>query len=304
MRRQGGFTMIEVLIVSTLFLVVLTATLASAMNFERLNAHSQQHNTQVEGARRGVDRTMRQLRNLARRIDAPVIYRATATDLIFQTSDPERSWIRHCLQTTEDGRASLWALSARTAINEALAGPCPGTGWLRRDRVTEHVSNYAGGRSVPLFSFVCAQNSPTGCPSTTDDLSRITTVRMDLLVDDLAAKPKEARVTSAVFLRNQNEPPVASFSWKPLGSRLVLLNASASLDPECRTLRFMWFRAPAPAFTCDQPPPAGSILWQGVTLPHTFLSTEGVTGTLRPIELVVCDPGDLQSRTTQQVMIP
>jgi type II secretory pathway pseudopilin PulG len=304
-REEGGFTLAEIMVVSSLFLVVLSATLTAAASFERLNHSSQQVNEQVETARRGVDRSMRQLRNLARRIDEPVIKRAERSDFIFQTSDPERTWVRHCLQQREDGSTWLWALSSPATVSLAMAGPCPGSGWTRRDVVVKNVTNYQGGRSFPMFSYGCVATAPAGCPASASDYGRITSVRMDLLVDDdLTKDPHEARITSAVYLRNQNEPPVASFSWRPIAARQILLNASASFDPEGRTLRFMWFRAPAPTFNCNQQPPTGTLLWQGVTLPHTFLSTEGVAGTLRPLELVVCDPGDLQSRATQQVTIP
>lgn len=304
MSDERGFTLVEIMIVSALFLVVLSATLTAAANFERLNTGSQKLNAQVDHARRGMDRTVRQLRNLARRIDSPVIERATADDFIFQTSDPQRTWVRNCLQARVDGTTVLWSLTTSSAVTDAMRGPCPGSGWTRSDRLAENVTNLAAGRNFPLFRYACVQSAPSDCPASDDDLSRITTVRMDLLLDDnLTTQPKEARVTSGVFLRNQNEPPVARFSWRPLSTRQVLLNASASFDPEGRTLRFLWFRAPAPSFTCDQASPAG-LLWQGVTLPHTFLSTEGASGALAGIELVVCDPGDLQSRATEQVTIP
>lgn len=303
--EQGGFTLAEVVIVSSLFLVVLTATLSAAASFERINHSSQKVNEQVDAARRGVDRSMRQLRNLARRIDQPVINRADRGDFIFQTSDPERTWVRHCLQARDNGDTWLWALSSPAAVSTAMAGACPGTGWTRRDVVVKNVTNEKGGRTFPLFSYACVTGAPASCPAGAADFGRIVSVRMDLLVDDdLTEDPHEARITSAVYLRNQNEPPVASFSWRPTAARQILLNASASFDPEGRTLRFMWFRAPAPAFNCNQQPPTGTLLWQGVTLPHTFLPTEGIAGTLRPLELVVCDPGDLQSRATQQVTIP
>ncbi len=117
MRGQRGFTLAETLIVSTLFLIVLTATLTSVASYNRTNQRDQRHNDQIDRSRRGVDRGVRQLRNLARRINAPVIDRATATDFIFQTSDPERTWVRYCLQTRADGRVWLWGLSSPGAVN-------------------------------------------------------------------------------------------------------------------------------------------------------------------------------------------
>ena len=308
MRRladQRGVSLPELVIVSAIFMIVLFSTRPVAGAFSRVNETTLSREAQIDRARRGMERGMRQLRNLARRINAPVIARATRSDFIFQTSDPERTWMRYCLENHADGDVWLWALATPAAVSSGMSGPCPGTGWTISNVVAQNIANTTPNRDFPLFSYGCVAGAPAGCPSTVGDLNRITSVTMDLWIDeDFDRAPPAARLTSAVFLRNQNEPPVASFSWKPVAPRQVLLNASASLDPEGRTMRFMWFKAPAPAFTCDQTPPLTQLLWQGVTLTHTFLPADGASGTQRAMELVVCDPGDLQSRQTQMVTIP
>jgi prepilin-type N-terminal cleavage/methylation domain-containing protein len=302
---ERGFTLAELAIVSALFLVVLAATLTAAAHYQQLTQDNQTTNVQVDNARGGMEKAMRQLRNLARRIDQPVINRATSSDFIFQTSDPSRTWVRNCLQTRTDGHVWLWSLAMPSTLSSAATGACPGTGWPTRDVVARDVTNTLPGHVRPLFAYGCSAGSPAGCPSTSADLGRITSVTMDLTIDqDLTRPPQEARVTSAVYLRNQNEPPTASFTSRPLASRQVILNASASNDPEGRTLRFMWFRGPAPSFTCDDAVPMSLLLQTGVTMTHTFLATEGAAGTTRPLELVVCDPGGLQARSTNQVAIP
>jgi type II secretory pathway pseudopilin PulG len=305
LRSEGGFTLIETLVCSVIFVAVLTATLDSTALFNRLNHENQQVNDQSDRARRGVDRGMRQLRNLARRIDAPVISRATSSDFIFQTSDPARTWVRYCLETRQNGDVRLWALTTPGSVTTAMSGPCPGTGWPGGQVVSTNVTNTTPQRSIPLFTFSCVAGAPVTCPSSSADFGRIRTVGMDLLVDDNPdTDPPESRVTSSVYLRNQNEPPTAAVSWRPSASRQIILNASASLDPEGRNLRFLWFRAPAPSFTCDLPPALDVMLWSGVTYTHTFLPTEGVPGTQKNMELVVCDPGGLQARATVTVTIP
>jgi hypothetical protein len=302
---QRGFTVAELALVSALFLIVLTATLTAASHYQRLSQDNQKTNVQVDDARRGIEKGMRQLRNLARRIDQPVVNRATSSDFIFQTSDPTRTWVRYCLQTRSDGRVWLWSLAMPSTLSTGATASCPGTGWPSQDVVARNVTNTLPGHIRPLFTYGCSATAPAGCPSSSADLGRITSVTMDLTIDDdFTRAPQEARVTSAVFLRNQNEPPTASFISRPLASRQVILNASASSDPEGRTLRFMWFRAPAPSFTCDDPMPMTSLLQTGVTMTHTFLPEEGAAGTNKSIELVVCDPGGLQSRVTNQVTIP
>jgi hypothetical protein len=248
---------------------------------------------------------MRQLRNLARRIDVPVISRANPGDFIFQTSDPQRTWVRYCLQTRTDGRIWLWALTTPGSVSAAMSGTCPGTGWTRMDAVATNVTNLANNRNFPLFSYQCVKGAPVTCPAGAADYGRIRTVAMDLLLDDnLARDPKEARVSSAIYLRNQNEPPVAAFTSRPAGTRAIILNASSSYDAEGRNMRFLWFKAPAPTFTCDDPPVAAPLLWQGVTMTYTFPQSDGASGTSKTMELVVCDPGGLQARVTASVMIP
>jgi prepilin-type N-terminal cleavage/methylation domain-containing protein len=307
MRRRGedGFTLVEILVVSSLFLVVLAATLSAAASFNRVNITSQSVNDQITRARSGLDRGVRQMRNLARRIDAPVIARASSDDFIFQTSDPQRTWVRYCLQTRPDGKVWLWSLNTPNPVSAEMSGPCPGTGWTRYDAVAENVTNLTAGRNVPLFTFGCVSGAPAGCPVDSTDYGRIRMVSMELLIDDNPrTNPPEARVSSTVYLRNQNEPPTATFTARPAGTRQIILNASASFDAEGRNLRFLWFRAPAPPFTCDLPPIAAPLLWQGVTFNYTFPSSDGPSGTVRAMELVVCDPGSLQARFTANVTIP
>lgn len=304
-REEGGFTLVEMIVVSALFLVVLTATLMSTSNFNRLNVQNQRVNDQTDRARRGVDIAVRQLRNLARRIDVPVIARAQPADFIFQTSDPERTWVRYCLQTRTDGKVWLWSLSSPGAVTTGMSGACPGTGWTGRNSIAHNVTNYADGRTLPLFTYTCVKGQPAGCPASADDFGRIRSVGMDLFLDDNPTrKPEEVRVSSGIFLRNQNEGPIACDTWRPTATRQVILNGSCSQDPEGRNLRLLWFRAAAPAFSCDAVPPANLLLWSGVTYTHTFLPGEGASGTQKAFELVVCDPGGLQARHTTMVTIP
>jgi hypothetical protein len=301
LRSEEGVTLVELMIVCAVFTLILGATLDAGLVSEKLNGQSQNRQYQSDDARIAVNRTMRELRNLARRIDTPVISRATATDFIFQTSDPSRTWVRYCLKATDTG-TSLWTSSSAGALTTAMTGACPGTGWQRAGQVVDGVVNTAPGRDFPLFTYACAAGLPSTCPSTAAELSRILTVTMDLWVEADTGDP--TRVTSTVFLRNQNEPPVAAGSARSLASRQVILNASGSYDPEGRNLRIMWFKTPAPTFTCDDGPPASALLWTGVTLNYTFAATEGVSGSTTSFDLVICDVGGLQARATVQATIP
>jgi hypothetical protein len=66
-------------------------------------------------------------------------------------------------------------------------------------------------------------------------------LRSTVYVDpDPGRKPAETTLTTRVFLRNQNRPPIADFSVTTSANR-VTLNGSASEDPEGKSLTYQWF---------------------------------------------------------------
>lgn len=309
--QEDGFSLIELLIVSTLFLVIAGATLSSFNAFERRTGEGVKVAEQVDIARTSLDRANRQLRNLARRIDVPVIKRALSDDLIFQTSSPEKRWMRYCLQTTAPstpGRSQLYALESNdpsiTEPTAGMMGACPGTGWNRVRLASDYVVNANRSPAEPVFRYQCTDGAPAGCPRPTAleaDSSRLKHIGMTLSVDlNPATRPKEMRVASGVFLRNQNEPPVAAFTWTSLGGRKVLLNGSSSTDPEGRTLRYYFFKGTVPATNfCAGLPDETFTYYTGVAPTYTFQVGE----TKATFTLVVCDAGDLlHTSLPQEVM--
>ena len=306
---QQGFSLVELLLVSALFIVILTATVASMSTFERLNADNRRSDDQVERTRRAVERGARQLRNLASRpaTGAATIARAEPFDFIFQTSDPTRTWQRFCTQPKAGGKVWLWSLAS------AAAAPPPGTGcpgpagsWARRDPVATSVTNLLPGRSEPMFTYgrTCPPPAAAACPTS---LTSITSVHMEVLLDEnLRRDPVEVRVGTGVYLRNQNEMPSAKFTVHAAAiSRTALLNASGSSDPEGRTLRYYWFRTDDyEPFACGSQPKDGTVLGQGVTLHYLFPAADGPAGTRKNITLVVCDPGSLQATYAADVAVP
>ena len=178
-------------------------------------------------------------------------------------------------------------------------GACTSAGWTKATVVAEHVVNESESR--PVFSYLCAVGV-SDCTSGTAVFERITGFHGDLAIDlDPARAPLAMRVSTGVYLRNQNQKPTAQFTVTPLGTQRVLLNGSASIDPEGRTLRFYWFKGSAPTFTCEVGPPQAATFWVSATLSHSFTESPG---TDVPFTLVVCDPGDLQSVQTQTVKVP
>jgi hypothetical protein len=144
--------------------------------------------------------------------------------------------------------------------------------------VADHVVNPA---STPLFTFDSAT------------LTAITRVSVDLLVDlDPARRPSASRLTTAVFLRNQNRLPTAAFTATPTSQALVL-NGSASSDPEDDPLSYCWYDSSAPNVASPPAPcEAGPYIGNGITLGYAIPS-----GATRSIWLVVYDSALLLNRT-------
>jgi prepilin-type N-terminal cleavage/methylation domain-containing protein len=312
MSSQRGFTMIEVLVACVIFLIVLSATLTAFTAFTTSHRRTDIQHDQSEEARLALDVAARQLRNLANPTTtaSTTISRAEDYDLIFQTSDPAKTWVRYCLDVSAPGsvnKARLWEAESTGALTGAMTSPgsCPGTGWAAAHVVSGSVSNRAGGVDRNIFEYECAPSRPASCPAALAEYPRITNVGLELYVDaNVTDTIRELRVSTSVFLRNQNEPPDAAVSWTRTAFKTVMLNASASSDPEGRTLQYYWFRDTAPTLadfpSCTQAP-AGKI-GEGITLGQEF--TQAV-GTSVNYWLVVRDPGCLTATSNKiTVVVP
>jgi type II secretory pathway pseudopilin PulG len=326
---ERGVTLVELLVVVALSLGVLTATLTTFDTFLRADKDNNTRNDTAEIARNALDTQARQLRNLAKRVASPVIDTVASYDLIFQTNDPLRTWVRYCLDTSSPAstaRGRLWVgelavpdPDTPTPVTPGMRGACPGSGWSSTRIVTDYVANRRGGMDRPLFSYTCS--SGTTCTTDATRYDQVIAIEAQSILDTTPGTgPSELRVASSVYLRNQNQPPVASFQATPSSaSRTVTLNASGSTDFEGRTLAYYWFKQSMPAtasIDCAHPDPVddGAIqrLWgpatvfigEGITLSYAFPLSDGVS---RTIGLVVCDPGDrfpLDGVLTQPVPIP
>ena len=129
-RREDGFTMIELLLVCVISLVVFGATLGAWLSVVRANTSADKQRDNVETAREAMDRATRQLRNLANpTVNAiTTIDRATDYDLIFQTSDPAKTWVRYCLQTSGGGTSPIKRSCGRgRALARRSAEACAAT---------------------------------------------------------------------------------------------------------------------------------------------------------------------------------
>ena len=241
MSREDGMSLVEMLLVMTLMLIVLGATLTTFNNFERKARDNQNLNEAQDTARHGLDLLARDLRNLASPV--PLLPEAVdvagAQELIFQSegkvkdvdSDNELNTtrVRYCLDT---GTKTLY----RQIQTWKSAGPpaIPGTacgvkaGWASTLIVASDVTN--GAR--PVFTY----NAPI------TERDKITEVSAQLFVDTTPTRlPAEVDLQTTVFLRNQNRAPTAVFSATSMPGGSIFLNASESTDPEEKALSFEWW---------------------------------------------------------------
>jgi prepilin-type N-terminal cleavage/methylation domain-containing protein len=328
---ERGFTLIELLLVMSLALVILGATLTSFDNYYRSQKTNQQLNDTAQMARNSMDLASRQLRNLANQDPSQqltTIARALPFDLVFQTSDPSRKWVRYCLDTTNAGQAGasasrgqLWEMETATATAPAasMMASCPGSvasgsgSWVSQRMVADDVTNRLGGVDRPVFTYACSPLAPTTCPASAADYTRITNIGAQMYIDVNPGKsPEELRVVSSIFLRNQNEAPVADFTSTAGGSRTVILNASASTDPEGRTLAYDWFLGNGtitltPEEACaqeiKQKANGSTLIYLGQGTTYRYAVPTGVASPMN-IQLVVRDPGCLYATRTKTVTIP
>jgi type II secretory pathway pseudopilin PulG len=298
LRREEGFSLMEVLIASSLLIAVLGAALAPFEIFQRTDRVTHNANDSQDNARNTVDSVAHQLRNVAGQTG--LIDRASSYDVVFQTIDagtkPAGSQndrnvmrVRYCLDTTNapasPSNGRLWEQDLRwtsAAVPGSMpsAAACPDLGWASSTRriLADYVTNKTGGQSRALFGYF-----PAASP-----LSQITSIRVDMFSDRNASEsPRETELTSGVLFRNQNGAPTASFTSTPgaAGSKQITLNAAASSDPESLPLTYRWCDTTSVA-TCDETTKVGS--------GQLFTYTAPASGT-RQILLQVFDIGGLEA---------
>ena len=284
-------TLVELLLAATLMLVVLGASIAVFAGFERTTADNGRLNDSLERARVAVDQLARDLRNgTTPSPEQPnAIEKAQPYDLVTQTVDDAASAsslntrnvkrVRYCLDgaTPDDGRlwyqVQTWTGTVPPPLPSTAA--CPDSAWGNQRAVAGGVVNRRDGTGVWSF------NSAS--------LNLITRIRMELVVDvnSAAARPNAARIASAVFMRNQNRPPVAAFQATPTGNGTVHLNATASSDPEGERLSYQWFDGTTP------------VSQSGIAV-NFAADSPG----LHTIRLKVYDPSGLYATTQQTVNVP
>lgn len=264
--QEGGLSLVELLIAMVLTVVVFGATLDVLVNYTNLQTGSTERLDAQNSARLGVDRIVRQLRNIASPVTSPkLLERATPYDIVFQTIGSAGvnnstcgqnttcdQRVRYCIpQDTSTGSradeevigetqtwtsatppSSPWSSDATVTI------PCPDSplpsGVTKSIVVAPYVTNrYQQRTDRPAFYF----NDGTD-PS---DLSSVFTVQIDLFVNPTPGVPAaESEIKSGAFLRNQPRSPVAQFTSTATGNGGVLLNGGISYSPDGEDLTYSW----------------------------------------------------------------
>jgi type II secretory pathway pseudopilin PulG len=288
-REESGFTLVEVLLVCTLMLVVLGATLTTFESFQtNADVNTRQNEAQQE-ARRSIDDLARELRNLASPTDYDPhsVKRALDHDLIVQSVAGTRpavtsnvrntQYVRYCYDQAGSRvvrQRKRWTDAVAPAFPTGTA--CPSGGWEATDHAAGNVVN--GAR--PLFTYTW-----NGA-----DLTTITEVHTNLWVDiNPGRSPIETSLSTSVFLRNQNRVPVARFSAAPTASGKILLNGSESQDPEERSLRYFWYsEGGGSGGAACAGAPSGPCIGSGMVFEYTPPAFGN-----RTVYLKVLDPADL-----------
>ena len=238
MSERGEISLTGLLVAMTIFIAVLGATL---MTFETFDSQAQgisRRTDAQDAARRAADRMARDLRNLA----GPTQYVPEAvdlagpSDLVFKVVDDVKpagslntsnvKRVRYCLDAPARAiwqQEQRWTSANRPGMPETSG--CPAAAWGAATQVAADVTN----STRPIFTY------------DTTVTTSISSVGVDLFVDDQpGAGPPETRISTGVFLRNQNRLPVARFTATNTAQG-VQLNGSASSDPEGQPLKYEWF---------------------------------------------------------------
>jgi len=312
-RDEAGFTLVELLMVMTIALVVLGATLTTFTSNYQAQHDNDIRNDTAERARESLDVQARQLRNLAKRLNnTPVVDTLGADDIIFQTSDPTRTWVRYCIDTTTapatPSRGRIWTAELSLAgagpspVTAAMKSGCPGTGWTKTRVVADFVTNKRASLDRPLFTYACTSGT-SACTSSATTYDQVVNISAQTYIDTKPGRgAPELRVSTGVYLRNQNQAPEARFVQTPDPTKhTVSLNASGSTDFEGRTLNYYWFMQTLPALAsidCATPIATSGTMWggtylgEGITLTYPPDPLSLPVGTTRNVGVVACDPGD------------
>ena len=245
MRRTDGFTLVEVLVASSLMIVVLIATLTTLDRFVLNTRVTDTQNDAQDAARTAMDQLQRELRNHAAAAQDKQlgIDKMSSYDIIFQSvastkpvgSANERNTqrVRYCLDASTPSNERImrqtqtWTTAATPALPSTAA--CPDPAWTTSTVMVDHVVNRDSGQNRAVWT----ANGP--------DTAHISAVGTQMFVDvNPGQAPPERELQSSVSFRNVNQAPVADFTALGNANGSIVLNASGSYDPEGERVTYTW----------------------------------------------------------------
>jgi prepilin-type N-terminal cleavage/methylation domain-containing protein len=255
-RTEHGFTLIEVLVSMVIMVIVFGATLSVLDLFQNDNRYNNLHNEAQDNARATIDTLARELRNGAApsSLTPGALEKAGKYSIVFQTIEPTTAAlpagdlntknairVRYCLNNTVPTNEVLWKQTLKWTTESAPALPtvstCPDPNvadYEKSIKVAQYIVNRNGRTTAPLFTYI---------PATWTEVGQITAVEPNIFVDVNPGHPRpgETQLNSSIDLRNENRPPVATFTATELGNRVVALNGTQSTDPDGLALTYKWW---------------------------------------------------------------
>jgi Tfp pilus assembly protein PilW len=198
LRDQRGYTAIELLVASTIFIVVLVATLGPLDGVWRTTKINEQQNASQETARQAVDSLVSDLRSAGGQTQ--LVEKAGTSDLVFKAVDPLTNpsgsnpdnvkRVRYCLSgSTLYKQQQTWTTAAPPAVPSTTS--CPDAAWTPAGGTIVATDIVNGSTALFLYD--------------TATLANVKQVEIDVLADTTpGANPKTAELKTAVTLRNAN----------------------------------------------------------------------------------------------------
>lgn len=281
-RSEAGFTLVELLVATTLALIVFAVTLSTLAVFNDSSQALGRQNDSQNQARLGIDQIVSQLRNVASAsTPATFVERATPDDLVFQTisvaagmSTVER--VRYCVPSAAGPAPEPLIVQTQTTVTGAIpwsAGLCPDTsGGASSSVLVSNVTNALQTGDPPLFTYDNATGPVSLSPTPADDspfYASIKSVGVNLFVNPEPDKSYSGyELRSSALLRNAQSPPTAAFTWSQGTSGNVNLDAGASYSPSGEALTYQWSCAPT---ACSST--ASTFTWTVATGTYTVTLT-------------------------------
>lgn len=191
--KNRGYTIVEMLVVIAITAIVIAVITDSILSFYRANTNTLEQAVQVDEARRGVDRMVRDLREAAYADDGnyPLVA-MSSTSLTFY-SDVDRDYSAERVRYWLNG-----SVLRKGVINATGTPPAYNSADEQVSVISEYVRNSA--QSVPVFRYFNASSTEVTAGTATTSISY---VQMNLVINvDQYRLPGEFTLRSNAAFRN------------------------------------------------------------------------------------------------------